>query len=122
MIIDTAVLVARACDSYAGAHIKEYEPGYLEHVVKSSMITKARLLHYFPPATSSKSSQATDIGPPSPASTAREHDSWCATHIDRKLSSLMHIFLIGYLSCKTCFTSEKLPNMAFNLNLIKETS
>lgn len=82
LIIDTAVLVARACDRYAVAHIKDYEPGYLEHVVKSSMITKARLLHYFPPAVSSKSSQDTDIDPCPPASTARDHDSWCATHID----------------------------------------
>ncbi|KAL9116860.1 MAG: hypothetical protein Q9187_006612, partial [Circinaria calcarea] len=35
LIIDVAVLVARACDRYAGAHIEDYEPGYLEHVVKS---------------------------------------------------------------------------------------
>lgn len=90
LIIDTAVLVARACDQYAVAHIKDYEPGYLEHVVKSSMITKARLLHYFPPAASSKSSQAANIGAPPPESTARDHDSWCATHIDRKLSFLMY--------------------------------
>ncbi len=97
-MIDTAVLVARACDQYAVAHIKDYEPGYLEHVVKSSMITKARLLHYFPPAVSSKSSEATDMGPHPPASTARDHDSWCATHVDRKLSSLLCFLLncIGF--------------------------
>ena len=88
LIIDTAVLVARACDRYAVAYIDDYEHGYLEHVVKSSMITKARLLHYFPTATSLDTSQATDIGPHSPASASRDHDSWCATHIDRKLSSL----------------------------------
>ncbi|KAF6226471.1 hypothetical protein HO133_009337 [Letharia lupina] len=82
LIIDTAVLVARTCDQYAVAHIEDYEPGYLEQVVKSSMITKARLLHYFPPAASSQSLQATNISPCPPASTARDHDSWCATHID----------------------------------------
>ncbi|KAM0806340.1 hypothetical protein BDR22DRAFT_796886 [Usnea florida] len=70
LIIDVAVLVARACDQYAVANIEDYEPGYLEHVVESSMITKARLLHYFPPTASA------------PGSTAQDHDSWCATHID----------------------------------------
>ena len=84
LIIDTAVLVARACDQYAVTYIEDYEPGYLEHVVKSSTITKARLLHYFPPAASSKSGQATSIDQRPPPSTARDPDSWCATHIDRK--------------------------------------
>lgn len=95
LIIDTAVLVARACDQYAVAHIQDYEPGYLERVVKSSTTTKARLLHYFPPAASSKSSQATNIGPRSPVSMPKDDDSWCATHIDRKLSSLMQSLLSG---------------------------
>ena len=94
LIIDTAVLVARACDQYAIAHIKDYEHGYLEQVVKSSMITKARLLHYFPPAASSESDQAESIGPRPPASVARDHDSWCATHIDRKSHSQLYLFLI----------------------------
>lgn len=30
LIIDTAVLVARACDRYAEKEIPEYKPGYLE--------------------------------------------------------------------------------------------
>lgn len=90
LIIDIAVLVARACDRYAKAHIKEYEHGYLEHVVESSKITKARLLHYFPPAASSESSEAENTSPP-PASSAGDHDSWCATHIDRKSYSLLYL-------------------------------
>ena len=48
LIIEVAVLVARACDKYAQEKIPEYKPGYLEHVVESSVSTKARLLHYFP--------------------------------------------------------------------------
>jgi isopenicillin N synthase-like dioxygenase len=91
LIIDTAVLVARACDRYAGAHIDGYEPGYLEKVVSTSMTTKARLLHYFPLA----------LKPPPPESAAKvepvaplhgsanladadddDDDSWCATHVD----------------------------------------
>ena len=98
LIIDTAVLVARACDRYAEAQIEGYEPGYLEHVVKTSMITKARLLHYFPPAASIESSKATHVGLRAPASIASDNDSWCATHIDRKLSSVVYqiVFSRGF--------------------------
>ncbi|EXJ89838.1 hypothetical protein A1O3_02905 [Capronia epimyces CBS 606.96] len=49
LIIDTAVLVARACDRFAAAQaIPGYQDGYLERVVRGSTTTKARLLHYFP--------------------------------------------------------------------------
>ena len=81
LIIDTAVLVARACDRYGIAKIDGYEIGYLERVVTKSTITKARLLHYFP-STLSLHDRSTcgNVGPPSHASPDR--DSWCATHID----------------------------------------
>lgn len=78
LIIETATLVARACDRYATEQIEGYEPGYLERVVKSSTITKARLLHYFPPDQSPTNSGASY--PPNPNSS--DHDSWCATHVD----------------------------------------
>ena len=67
-------------------------------------MTKARLLHYFPPAASPKSSQAsqaTNISERSSPTTARDLDSWCATHIDRKSSSLIYLLLICTgLSCE----------------------
>jgi isopenicillin N synthase-like dioxygenase len=71
LIIDTAILVAKACDRYAEKEIPDYKPGYLEHVVKTSTTTKARLLHYFPtdPQDASSQSETTD-------------DDWCATHLD----------------------------------------
>jgi len=68
IIIDTGVLVARACDRYGEKEIPDYKPGYLEHVVKTSTTTKARLLHYFP-AEAKDSSENLD-------------DDWCATHLD----------------------------------------
>ncbi|KAL2059994.1 hypothetical protein VTL71DRAFT_9816 [Oculimacula yallundae] len=68
LIIDTGVLVARACDQYASKEIPDYKPGYLEHVVKTSTTTKARLLHYFP-ADSDGKEETND-------------DDWCATHVD----------------------------------------
>lgn len=80
LIIDTASLVARACDRYAVAHTEDYEPGYLEHVVKTSTTTKARLLHYFPAEASSSTN--TDVVPMLQGDSDEEEDSWCATHID----------------------------------------
>ena len=70
LIIDVGVLVARACDRYAEKEISEYKSGYLEHVVKTSTTTKARLLHYFPADTSNSNTEE-DID-----------DDWCATHLD----------------------------------------
>ena len=71
IIIDTAVLVARACDEYAEKEIPTYSPGYLEHIVKNSTTTKARLLHYFP-------ADPKDVKPPG----EKVDDDWCATHLD----------------------------------------
>ncbi|KAH0363489.1 Clavaminate synthase-like protein, partial [Aureobasidium melanogenum] len=68
-IVDTAALVAKACDRYALKNVPQYQEGYLEHVVKTSISTKARLLHYYaPPAEQGE-------GESSP-------DDWCATHLD----------------------------------------
>ncbi|OCL14065.1 Clavaminate synthase-like protein [Glonium stellatum] len=72
LITEIAALVAKACDGYSVAHIDGYPHGYLEHVVKTSVSTKARLLHYYPPP---ESYDATDA-------TASEDDDWCATHLD----------------------------------------
>lgn len=68
LIIDVAVLVARACDRFAEREIQGYPRGYLEHVVSTSSTTKARLLHYFP--------QGLD------RNDGTTEDDWCATHLD----------------------------------------
>jgi len=72
LIIDVAVLVARACDSFAEKDIEGYPAGYLEKMVGSSTTTKARLLHYFPEEPSSSKPGAEDA----------DEDDWCATHLD----------------------------------------
>ncbi|MCJ1479520.1 hypothetical protein MMC13_008206 [Lambiella insularis] len=84
LVIDTAVLVARACDHYASTHIEGYEERYLEQVVKSSLTTKARLLHYFPPAALSTGFEQSQPLQPSQQDGAegQDDDSWCATHVD----------------------------------------
>lgn len=74
LIIEVATLVARACDKYAEAKIEGYQPGYLEHIVKTSVSTKARLLHYFPTPQSQDAETATTQD--------SEDDDWCATHVD----------------------------------------
>ncbi|KAK4193283.1 hypothetical protein QBC35DRAFT_481106 [Podospora australis] len=80
LIIDTAVLVARACDKFAEKEIAGYPQGYLEKVVSTSTTTKARLLHYFPedPATATPApTKASDI-----VNGEGDEDDWCATHLD----------------------------------------
>ncbi len=81
LIMDTAVLVARACDRYAEANVEGYKPGYLEHVVRTSVSTKARLLHYFPPSPSTTPPDANTSDSP-PSTTQPADDDWCATHLD----------------------------------------
>lgn len=85
LIIDTAALVARACDRYAAENVEGYTPGYLEHVVKTSTTTKARLLHYFPPPGEVADGEEKE----------EDLDSWCGTHLDHGcltgLTSAMYV-------------------------------
>ena len=104
LIIDTGVLVARACDRYAMAHIEGYQAGCLERVVKSSVCTKARLLHYFPPGVSSLSNGGTSVDDDPPALDCSAHDRWCATHID-------HGCLTGLTSAMFVDESEHPPKL-----------
>ncbi|EEP81765.1 conserved hypothetical protein [Uncinocarpus reesii 1704] len=112
LIIDTAVLVAKACDCYAQANINGYKPGYLEHVVKTSMTTKARLLHYFPgpvenPAT--ETLNATD-------GENDDSDDWCATHLDHGcltgLTSAMFVDEAANPPSADASRSSPLPELA----------
>ena len=79
LVIDVAVLVARACDRFAEHEIPGYPPGYLARVVSTSTTTKARLLHYFPqdavPGRSGAAGEAEE-------EEEEEDDDWCATHLD----------------------------------------
>lgn len=72
LIIDTAVLVAQACDRFAEADIEGYEKGCLEQVIRRSHMTKARLLHYFPTVKETqRRGPEIDV-----------EEIWCTTHID----------------------------------------
>jgi isopenicillin N synthase-like dioxygenase len=89
LIIDVAVLVARACDKFAKKEIQGYPSGYLEHVVSTSTTTKARLLHYYPQEAESA---------------AGGEDDWCATHLD-------HGCLTGLTSAMFIDEKKALPFM-----------
>lgn len=95
LIIDTAVLVAKACDRYAEKEVEGYTTGYLERMVQGSETTKARLLHYFPsgpPLAKDGVSNGHKEGQTSAATTGHNEDGhgnndsvdddWCATHLD----------------------------------------
>lgn len=91
MIIDVTVLVARQCDRYASAKIKDYEPGFLERIVRLSTTKKARLLHYFPP---NENSQRLQEG--SEREIITPEDSWCTTHVSSfdTLNQLCRFFVV----------------------------
>ena len=96
LVIDVAALVARACDRYAEHFINEYENGYLERVVRGSLSTKARLLHYFPPKADVNGEGKEDL---------LDDDSWCATHLD-------HGCLTGLTSAMYINESHGLPQFS----------
>ncbi|KAI1262822.1 hypothetical protein F5Y18DRAFT_418688 [Xylariaceae sp. FL1019] len=100
LIIDTAVLVARACDRFAEKEIDGYPTGYLEKVVKSSSTTKARLLHYYP-----MPDEALDKG--------MGEDNWCAVHKDHGcLTGLTSAMFVDELK-----TDVKVPNIPVTTTL-----
>lgn len=87
LIIDTAVLVARACDRFATSEIPGYQNGYLEKVVRGSTTTKARLLHYFPmegaaAAETTTNGEKSNTNGEAETDTTEVDDSWCTTHLD----------------------------------------
>ncbi|KAM7202365.1 hypothetical protein V8F33_002773 [Rhypophila sp. PSN 637] len=81
LIIDVAVLVARACDRFAENKIPAYPSAYLEKVVSTSTTTKARLLHYFPEEAGATAAP-TSAKEMANGDSEQYEDDWCATHLD----------------------------------------
>ena len=105
LIIDVAVLVARACDTYAQATIEGYEKGYLERVVRGSFTSKARLLHYFP---EDEGTQDAKVKEPE----EQEYDDdWCATHKDHGcLTGLTSAMFVDESSSSPSDEIKELPS------------
>ncbi|PWY95599.1 Clavaminate synthase-like protein [Aspergillus sclerotioniger CBS 115572] len=105
VIIDTAALVARACDRFAVGSVEGYREGYLERVVRGSVTTKARLLHYFPTGEKKEEEEGKeDDG---------EDDDWCATHLD-------HGCLTGLTSAMFVDEDEHNPQRADKMSPLPE--
>ena len=113
MIIDTAVLVAKACDRYALVYVEGYECGYLERVVKTSLTTKARLLHYFPPKASLSTGRTATIE--DNPNKGEDEDSWCTVHVD-------HGCLTGLTSALYVDESIPLPKPASSYQTLSTIS
>lgn len=86
LIVDVAAIVARNCDRYGVEKLEGYRKGTLEDIVRGSVCTKARLLHYFPPPATivNEDSQLKHAARPDSAKVI--DDDWCASH--RDLSAL----------------------------------
>ncbi|KAK3117992.1 hypothetical protein LTR53_000144 [Teratosphaeriaceae sp. CCFEE 6253] len=112
LIVDVAALVARSCDRYGVAKLEGYRPDTMGHIVRSSVSTKARLLHYFPPPPA----KAEDSRPGSAMAT---EDDWCATHTDlgalTGLTSSMYVDETAHppfaSSCEESGTLPSLPEL-----------
>ncbi|KAL5339101.1 hypothetical protein BJX70DRAFT_365004 [Aspergillus crustosus] len=112
LIIDTAVLVAKACDRFAEGNVEGYKGGYLEKVVRGSLTTKARLLHYFPTAdTLGKSGGKGELE----EKEEEGDDDWCATHLDHGcltgLTSAMFIDEEAHPPASSLVSGENLPEL-----------
>lgn len=75
LIVGVAALVARACDRYGKAELEGYADGTLEGIVRGSVATKARLLHYF-------SAEEKAVSGEGEKGEEKDKDSWCGTHTD----------------------------------------
>eukprot|EP01032_Pedospumella_encystans_P027302 gene27302-30860_t len=73
IIVGVGKLVAQQCDRYVRSKCETYPERLLEKTIDTSLCCKARLLHYFPIATSEE-----------PESADKEYDfsSWCGWHND----------------------------------------
>ncbi|KAK5170327.1 uncharacterized protein LTR77_004914 [Saxophila tyrrhenica] len=81
LVVDVAAVVAGCCDRYGVEKLGGYREGTLEGIVRGSVCTKARLLHYFPPPATTAGSEAGD-GDARPDSAMGVDDDWCASHKD----------------------------------------
>jgi isopenicillin N synthase-like dioxygenase len=57
-IVRVGKLVAKQCDRFVEKRSPAYAKGKLTRVLETSRVTKARLLHYFPPAAASEEGEA----------------------------------------------------------------
>lgn len=69
-VFDVGILLAKACQPFVGARLKDATVS-LPDMISKSQTTKGRLLHYFPPPPDAPKSEALD--------------SWCGMHLDHSV-------------------------------------
>ncbi|KAG7860410.1 hypothetical protein KL939_001896 [Ogataea angusta] len=63
LMIEISLQICEKIDIYCEKHLRNYQPGYLESIIRESTTSKARLLHYLPNTSSSQA-------------------DWCGEHCD----------------------------------------
>ncbi|KAI9599119.1 hypothetical protein BDF19DRAFT_382109, partial [Syncephalis fuscata] len=77
IIAAVGYLLGRHCDAYVQSQQPNYTPGFIANALEASDTTKARLLHYFPPAVPAASESG--------EATGTDEASWCGWHLDHSL-------------------------------------
>ncbi|GAA5928851.1 hypothetical protein JCM3775_004652 [Rhodotorula graminis] len=86
LMVRIGILVGAACDQLVG---KTASSKSVEQLVKESHSSKARLLHYFPRDGASFTLPPSSSVPDEPYKPEEVDDSWCGTHIDHSLLTVL---------------------------------
>ncbi|GAA5998145.1 uncharacterized protein JCM10292_002354 [Rhodotorula paludigena] len=86
LMVRVGELVGAACDQFVG---KTASSKSVEQLVRESRASKARLLHYFPRDDAAFSLPPSSSVIDEPLDTSAVDDSWCGTHIDHSLLTVL---------------------------------
>ncbi|BGP37355.1 hypothetical protein JCM10450v2_001262 [Rhodotorula kratochvilovae] len=104
LMVRIGELVGAACDQLVG---KTASSKTVEQLVRESHSSKARLLHYFPRDDTTFSLPPSSSVPDEPYKPEDVDDSWCGTHIDHSLLTVLCPSL--YLFHPTAASSSSAP-------------
>ncbi|GAA5990637.1 hypothetical protein JCM10908_003164 [Rhodotorula pacifica] len=86
LMVEIGELVASACDAFVG---KTASSKSVNELIRESHSSKARLLHYFPREGEPFSLPPSESVPDEPYKPEDVDDSWCGTHIDHSLLTVL---------------------------------
>ncbi|GAA5867709.1 hypothetical protein JCM3774_003386 [Rhodotorula dairenensis] len=86
LMVEVGELVASACDAFVG---KTASSKSVNELISESHSSKARLLHYFPREGEPFSLPPSESVPDQPYKPEDVDDSWCGTHIDHSLLTVL---------------------------------
>ncbi|KAJ1654487.1 hypothetical protein IWQ61_005587 [Dispira simplex] len=103
LVIQVGALLAVHCDKYLATKVPEYNPAYLQRLIKNSDTMKARMLYYFCPAEQGKEEEEPDH-PSNSGDNSDDIDSWCGWHMDH--SCLTGVTAAQYTSIQPLFDAS----------------